>query len=151
MSKKKRIISEGDLFTVPLENGKYAIGLVAALAKNTFLAYYFNDVLDSNLISNFRHLDNRQVALIQMVSILGLTSGKWQIIGKSDSFNSSDWPIPRFKQHSILLNCYFGINYNSYLEEIKRETIDEHTASNLYPSGLAGYVYAENILSKILD
>lgn len=151
MAKKKVKIMEGNIFILPLKNGKYAIGLVAISAKNCILAYYFNVMLDKESDFDMEIVQKERTILIQRVSTLGFSEESWKIIGKLDSFTDSVWTLPNFKQHLDLSNCYISISYNSKLEEISRHKIDEKEASKLYPSGMAGYVYAENVLLKLLD
>ncbi len=151
MAKKRVKIFEGDIFILPLKNGKYAIGLVAISAKNCILAYYFNVMLDNESDFDIEIIQKERTILIQTVSILGFLEESWKVIGKLDSFIDSIWSLPNFKQYSELLKVYYSISYNLKLEEVGRHKIDEKEASKLYPYGMAGYVYAENVLLKLLD
>lgn len=151
MAKKKVKIMEGDIFILPLKNGKYAIGLVAISAKNCILAYYFNLMLDKESDFDMEIIQKERTILIQMVSTLGFSEESWKIIGKLDSFTDSVWTLPNFQQYSELSKCYYSTIHDSKLEEVSRHKIDEKEASKLYPSGMAGYVYAENVLLKLLN
>lgn len=106
MAKKRVKIFEGDIFILPLKNGKYAIGLVAISAKNCILAYYFNVMLDNESDFDIEIIQKERTILIQTVSTLGFSEESWKVIGKLDSYTDSIWSLPNFKQYSDLLKVY---------------------------------------------
>lgn len=84
---------------MPLEAGGYGVGVVARAAPKgkILLAYLFGPKrIAVPSLAQVEGLKPKDAALKIMVGDLGLIRGSWPIIGRSDSWQRSEWPIPVF-------------------------------------------------------
>jgi hypothetical protein len=141
----------GNIFSIPLEDKGYLLGLIARQHKNIALGYFFNNNY-LNIPKNIQEciIDKDNVCLIGLFGILGIKNNKWKIIGKLPDWNINDWPLPPLKQQDPLLNIYYKITYDDTLKEIKRTKINKEEAEKLYSGGIHGYGAIEIILNKTL-
>jgi hypothetical protein len=102
---RKLPYSEGTWFAVPLKPFGFSAGVVARMKRNgkIILGYFFGpryaSVPTLSLIDSLRP----QNAIARMiVGNLGLRKGEWPIIGRSESWNRSEWPMPIFIRRDIL-------------------------------------------------
>lgn len=146
---------EGSWFTVPLDSGEFAIGLVARKSPGggVILAYFFNKtplIPDLSKLGKYEPVDSTTIA---MVGDLGLTKGEWEVIGELPGWDRSQWKIPNFVRREeitgrVWLVQYSDDNPNHVLSE---EQVTENFVKNLEPDLLWGYKSAEKRLSKLLE
>jgi hypothetical protein len=146
---------EGDWFAVPLSEGTYAVGLVARLnPKGVLLGYFFgprrSEVPSLSKVAGLKPAD---AVLVQKFGHLGLTQGKWPVLGQSDGWDRADWPMPVFIRHEQITGRTLRVFYddndpNNFLGE---EQIPPGLSEQGPRDGLMGAGYAEKILTKILS
>ncbi len=148
----KRLYGEGTWFAVPLENGKYSIGIVARSGKHKLLGYFFGPAINSppQLDEAASHTASRAV-FVKMFSDLGLHEGSWPIIGYDPSFDSECWPVPDvFFLADAFGGLPWAVTYSEDLEETSRYRINLTEAESLPSDGFAGSVFIEKKLSSLL-
>ena len=151
MKKQKLKISPGSIFILPIKDGKYGLGLVSISAKDCILAYYFDVILSSPSEYDRRYINIGKTVLIQRVSTLGFKKDKWKIIDNLESFVETEWPMPEFRFFEDLRSKFYSLTYDNKLNEVSRKQISREYAEKLYGGGMAGYVFAQDVLSKILS
>jgi hypothetical protein len=151
MKKTKIKTKEGDVFVVPLLNGKYAIGLIARKNGKIALGYFFDTVFESPPSQVGQSvLSNRKIALIAKFSTMGIDDGEWPLAQTNIFFAREEWPIPLFKMQEPITKVYFAVVYEEDLLHDTRYKISESEAAEYFQDGLSGYVALSNKLSKIL-
>ncbi|MBM3240185.1 hypothetical protein FJZ31_28200 [Candidatus Poribacteria bacterium] len=96
MGKKKLPYKEGDWFGVPLEDGGYAVGLIARSRRGGKALFgYFFGPRRSRLpnLNDIRDLTMADAILIGRFGDLGLYTGEWPIIGHSEPWDRNAWPM----------------------------------------------------------
>ena len=51
--------------------------------------------------------------LVQRFGHLGLKQGNWPVIGRTDGWVTSDWPMPVFVRYEELTGRSFNVRYNT--------------------------------------
>lgn len=157
MTKRKRLpYSEGDWFGVPLSGGEWAVGLLARMAPEgaVLLGYFFGP--SHPALPELRRLKSYQPQNAILVTFFldpGLCDGEWPVIGKAAGWNRSVWPVPDFGRDDPLREDVFwrvrypeDLNINeSYDVRITKAQYDR-----LPQEGVAGHVYVQAVLSKVL-
>jgi hypothetical protein len=96
----KHNYQEGDWFAVPLEDGGYAVGLVARYrrAYRGYIFCYFFGPRRSELpaLSELQGLTPEDAIDVTLVSDLGLLEGLFPILGRSPDWDPQQWPFPLF-------------------------------------------------------
>ena len=90
--------SEGDFFAVPLKTGGYGIGIVVVTGpRGTAVGRFFGTTRDSvPTLNELKHLTEGDSIHVEHFRDEGLQDGSWKIIGQHPSWDSYDWPIPKF-------------------------------------------------------
>ena len=140
----------GKIFTIPLENNGFSVGLIARQNKNIALGYFFDKYYKKCPLSISECLINKNhICLIGLFGILGITKKEWKIVDNLPFFNKNDWKIPEFEmQDPLLEKVYWKIKYNDDLDEENRIKINEKEAKYLWSYGIHGYGIIEEILNK---
>jgi hypothetical protein len=140
----------GKIFTVPLKDDGYSVGLIARQNNNIALGYFFNNYFsECPKDTNECLIERNNICLISLFGILGIKNREWKIIGNLSGFDKKDWEIPEFKTKDLLLdNVYWKIIYNDELNEINRIKIKEAEAKKIWNGGIRGYGLIETILNK---
>lgn len=150
---KKLNYREGSWVAVPLESGKFAVGLVARASRGILIIYFFDKAYSSPPeLSELKTLTPADAIKVIQVGDLGILNGKWKVIGELPDWNRSSWTIPNFVRREefsgrIWLVTYPDDNPNTLPSEIR---VTEEDVKNLERDSLHGYGAAEKILSKLL-
>ena len=149
MEKKKVKYSEGDLFSISLDNQDKYLGLIVKRKGRTKLlvGYFWRIAFDGN--KNLV-LNQSDATLITKFSGLGFEVGDWNLVGKYPKWNKTEWAIPKFKRYNGLLDLYFAISYDDNLEEIFEQKITHQEAKYLFEDGSHGYISLENLLKTLI-
>lgn len=151
MRKKKIKVKEGDIFTVPLVQGGYGIGLIARRHKTSSLGYFFDKIYPSPPEAlNIADINNWKVALIGQFSAIGIEEGEWPLLNTNFAFIREQWPIPVLKMQEPISEKYFAVIYDDTLFNEERHLITKEEADKLFGHGVYGYVALEKKLSSIL-
>lgn len=145
---------EGDWFAVPLDEGGFAVGLVArANPGGVLLGYFFGPRRkEVPSLEELADLEPSQAGLVAMFGHLGLKGGTWPIIGRSASWRRSDWPMPVFVRYEELTGRLFRVVYkDDDPNEVIGEEQIESVGKEEYPKdGLLGARAAEKVLTALL-
>jgi hypothetical protein len=146
---------EGDWFAVPLRNGGYAVGVVArANPKAALLGYFFGPRrADVPSLEDVADLKPGDAVLVGKFGHLGLTQGKWPILGRLEDWNRGHWSVPVFVRYEELTGRSFKVFYddadpNKLLGE---EQVAPGEGEQGPKDGLMGAGYAEKVLTSLLD
>jgi len=151
MRKNKIKVKEGNLFAVPLQLGRYAIGLAARENKGITLGYFFNFVSPSLPVEVKGDVISKgNVIFLGKFSAMGIENGEWPLIRTDFTFNRDEWPIPVFKMQEPLTEKYFAVIYDETLLNESRYAITEEEANKLFGYGLHGYKVIEPRLSRLV-
>lgn len=152
--KKKLKIQEGDVFSYPINDDLFGIGLVLRINGMIMLSVFF-DPKFVNQDSNVLKLDlSKQVIFFTcLCSALGIKNSRWKILGKLESWDKRQWPIPVFKRKDSLSGEYSKVFYNENLEETNCIEVESGavTIIDCPDDGLAGYGYVESKMKKLLN
>ena len=141
---------------MPLRNGGFAVGLVARSTKRgkILLAYFFGPRREFvPRIDEVASLGVEHALAVWRVGDLGLIQGDWPIIGKLDSWQRSDWPMPHFIRRELLPPYRNWRVYFSDADPAKRIKEEPETSARpeLPDDGLWGAGAAEIKLTELLD
>lgn len=105
---------EGDWFAVPLPEGGFAVGLVArANPGGVLLGYFFGPKRsDVPLLSQLAALRPGDAVLVAGFGHLGLQQGVWPILGRLETWDRRDWPMPVFVRHEELTRRSLRVFYD---------------------------------------
>ncbi len=143
---------EGTWFAVPLEGGGFGVGIVARVAPKgrIILAYFFGPKQGTvPTLTQVEELKAQDAVLTIRVSDLGLVRGAWPIIGQSERWQRSEWPMPVFVRREgsrEWLVYYAEDNPNSRVAEEPAPP----ECSGLGIDSLCGFGAAEVHLNKAL-
>lgn len=149
---------EGQWFAVPLQDGGFALGLLARANPKTKIALgYFFGRKFCNLpnIEDVRTFAPSDAILIARFGDQGIIDGKWPILGSDDAFRRQDWSVPKFARID-LLNSERGIliEYDSEGEwtaqPIRETPCIASVLTGLPFDGMLGSVAMEAKLSHVL-
>ena len=140
----------GKVFTIPLKNNGFSVGLIVRQDKNIALGFFFNKYFENDSLSISECIiDKKNICFIGLFGILGITKKEWRIVGDLPFFNKNDWEIPEFKMKDPLLEkVYWKIKYDDNLNEEKRIKINEKEAKKLWNGGIHGYGLIEEIIME---
>ncbi len=89
---------EGTVFGVPVGDGLYATGLVAAGAKDLLFGYFFGPALPRvPELSDLAGRTGRDAILATKFGGYGLRSGQWPVAGALPDWRRDDFPLPPFR------------------------------------------------------
>ena len=146
--------SEGDWFAVPLREGGFGVGLVArANPKAALLGYFFGprreEVPSLQDLSQLRAAD---APLVGKFGHLGITQGKWPLLGRLPGWERSDWPMPVLIRYEELTGRSFKVFYDDDdpSKLLREEQVAAGTDEQGPTDGLMGAGYVEKVLTALL-
>src|SRR5262245_45272609 len=117
MGRITKSIEEGALFSVPLNDSRYALGLVARRAPlkgKTWIVfgYFFGPYMSApNVVGRF----SRELAkCVLMCGALNLHHGKWRVVGELNPWNRGDWPLTDFYRYEPHTRKFFRVRYDEH-------------------------------------
>lgn len=153
------IYQEGDWFAVPLRPEGYAVCLVARgeYQRNIALGYFWGPKLAETSTEFEREQYRPEDAIvISWFGDIGIISGRWPLLARSNNFKKALWPVPIFVRidsmnagHGWLIeyeqtNPKFGVYDHKTYRSI-------HEFNHLPKERLAGFESMETKLSQILS
>ncbi len=145
---------EGDWFAVPLREGGYAVGVVArANPKAALLGYFFGpacaEIPGLDYVADLKASD---AVLVGKFGHLGITQGRWPILGRLDDWDRAAWRMPVLVRYEELTGRSFKVFYeDDDPNMLVREEQVAPGAKEQGPSGgLMGAGYVENVLTGLL-
>jgi hypothetical protein len=147
----KRKTYLGVVFAIPTTEKEYLTGIAIREEKNILLCYFFKTIYKTppgkDEIDN---IINDEILYVKRVSNMGLKDGSWKEITKIDYIDKDKWVIPLFRKQDILTKKFYIVNVDENLEESIKERTTEEESKNMYRDGLAGSVFMERFLSKLV-
>jgi hypothetical protein len=98
---------EGTWFGVTVEDGGYAVGLVARAKPRgrAVLGYFFGPRLSAlPRDTELEHLSPKGAVLVARFSDLYLRHGRWPLIGSVEGWDRKKWPMPAFQRIELFTN-----------------------------------------------
>lgn len=145
---------EGDWFAVPLLDRGYGTGLIArANPQGVLLGYFFGpprpQIPELAEVTGLRPAD---AVLVGKFGHLGITQGKWPLLGQADGWDRRQWPTPVFIRYEELTGRSFHVFYDDDDPSrlLRKERIAPGEAEQAPRDGLMGAGFAENMLSRLL-
>lgn len=140
----------GVVFAIPTTKQEYLTGIVVREKKNVLLCYFFGTIYNTIPESDkINIIINDKLLYVKQVSNMGLKDGSWEGIGRIN-INKEEWVIPCFFKQDILTKKFYFVELDENLNEIVKEQITEEESKGMYADGLAGSVFMERFLSKLL-
>jgi hypothetical protein len=99
MSQKSLPYREGDWFAVPLQDGRYAAGLVARSASygKVVFGYFFRlNTIGLPSLQDLQRLTAQDSSFRALFGDLELYKGGWPLIGHADPWDRAAWPMTPF-------------------------------------------------------
>jgi Immunity protein 26 len=148
--------SEGDWFAVPIRSGGFAIGVIARANPGGVLLGYFFGPKRAALpkIEELARLTAADAVLVGKFGHLGIKQNRWPIVGRFDTWDRREWPMPALVRYEELTGRTFRVIYddddpNRFVRE-ERLTPDE-VSTDAPKDGLMGPGFAEAILTRLLE
>lgn len=147
---------EGTFFSLPLEDGRFAVGIIArrSPSKGKYLGhfgYFWGPYLSVDACRiNLDRLSPKNAQLNLITSGLHLKSGRWSVIGQKEPWDRKEWPFPDFYQHPPGTNIFYRVRFDE--DDIGRMKLQEliPDTQNLDEYSVSGAAAAEIKLSKAM-
>ncbi len=153
-NKKTAKYQEGDWVAVPLNEGGYALGVIARMAAGrgakSILGYFFGRRFDSlPAMEDTKGFTASQAIHVCIFGDLGLHEGKWIVIGPSMSWERSAWPMPIFGRMQLISGIGFQVRYadDNPDKVLSERKCDPSEIAGLPQDGLSGSGAVESVLS----
>jgi hypothetical protein len=152
---KRLPYKEGDWFAVPLGGGGFALGIIARMApKGRILLGYFFGPKRASMpeLAEAAHLEPAEAILVEKFGDPGLIRGEWPLIGRTENWDRSLWPMPLFGRHIEFTESAYQVQYpDDDPNGQPHETRISVEASKRLPSdGLSAYGAIEALLTHLL-
>lgn len=144
---------EGDWFAVPLQEGGFAVGIIARTTPHKdgiLLGYFFGPRCDQlPKLEEFSRLSTVDAVLVERFGDLGLINGTWPILGQISGWDRSAWPTPAFGRFEELTGRALKVIYDDTDPNklICEKQIDAAELADLPKDGLSGAGAVETILT----
>lgn len=152
---RKLPYSEGTWFAVPLKPFGFSVGVVARMKPNgkILLGYFFGPRRSSvPTLAQIVDLKPHEAIAKMIVGSLGLRKARWPIIGRSESWNRSDWPMPVFIRRDILRPMAWLVYYSDDNPSVQMAEEPVHPGTAGFDDDvLSGFGAAEIKLSMKLS
>jgi len=148
---KNKVLTEGTVFAVPLQDGGFAIGLIARASRRGVLLGYFwarwKELPDIGSL-NIRRDD---AILIGRFGDLFLQTGRWIQLGKLSSWNRDEWPMPLFGREEMLTGRRWEVKYSNDDPNVLLGEYPAAANNDYLPDAMHGAEAVEIILKKRLS
>jgi hypothetical protein len=145
---------EGDWFGVPLRPEGYGLGVVArANPRGVLFGYFFGPKqMQVPALSDAASLLPEEAVLVGMFGHLGITSGKWPLLGQLAGWQRDKWAMPEFCRYEELTGRSFRVTYapDDPNKVIREDLVEPGVAEQLPKDRLMGAGAAEVHLTALL-
>jgi len=146
--------AEGDWFAVPPRDGGFAIGLLArSNPKGALFGHFFGPRhRDLPTLENVAELTPAEAVLVGRFGHLGLLHGEWPIIGRTEGWDRTEWPIPVFVRYEELTGRTLKVYYddNDPVRLLREERLRRGESAEGPEDGLMGAGFVEIRLGMLL-
>lgn len=154
---KRPAYKEGDVFSLPLRNGKIAIGVLArsSRARKVLLGYFFSYQFEKVPVRDeLPELMPCNAISVLRFGALSLRNGEWKIISQIEDWPRKRhlWSIPRFLRRFPIGNRAWLVSYadNDVSVEMANEPC-ESDIQGIRPDEMCGAGYVEIMLTKLIE
>ena len=148
---RRRDIREGMVFTVPLRDGRYALGVVCRHSRSAVTVGYFFGPATDRPPALPESLDPADAAMVARFGDIPLVEDQWEVLGTLPGWDRTAWPATTFVRGDMRERGYVV----SYDDKDPNKVVAERrwTAADgdLPSDDLHGYVIVRNRLSERLD
>jgi hypothetical protein len=130
---------EGDWFTIPLDSGGFAIGLIARMnGKGRLLGYFFGPRRQEPPVpDDVTHLRPTDAMSVELCGDPGILTGNWKIFFHDNNWTRVDWPLPSFGFEDRLINAIYQRLYaEDTLKYIRQERVPRSVYLSLPSDGI---------------
>ena len=111
----KQKYTEGTWFSIPLESGKFAVGVVARKTPRrgrVLFGYFFGPArIKKPVLSDLSDYRPTDAVGKWIFGDLGLINGRWPIIGEFDGWDRTNWAMPVFVRNDPLAKTSYEVEY----------------------------------------
>jgi hypothetical protein len=141
-----RKFGAGDWFAVPLRNGGFGVGLIARGKKSLLVGYFFGPKqVTVPTLSDVVALSAADAILLARFGDLGLRQGVWPLLGRNESWDVKQWPMPVFVRYEVLTGRSFNVFYDETDPNFPPGVAEQAPSSDLF-----GYGALEKRLTRLL-
>jgi len=148
---KNKVLTEGTVFGIPLQDGGFAIGLIArASRRGVLLGYFWAEWKELPEVGSLT-LSRDDTILVARFGDLFLQTGRWVELGTLPSWDRKEWPMPIFVREEMLTGRRWEVRYS---DDDPNALIGEYpaAANNDYPpDSMYGAEATEITLKKRLS
>lgn len=113
MARKKQHYKEGDWFAVPLEEGGYALGLIARMKGTAIFGYFFGKwFADVPSLKDTHELRPSEAIARLIFGDLALKNREWIVLGPLPDWDRTKWPMPDFKHNDTFSGNWYIRKYD---------------------------------------
>lgn len=125
---------EGDVVSVKLDDGRFAVGVLARVETARprkpygIFVYFFGPLEDPHkALAHVHELGAQGFVLRLITSALNIYSGEWQVLGTVRDWRRDQWPFPDFYVSNVFTEKYFRVRLSEHdlATNIQREPIPD--------------------------
>jgi hypothetical protein len=112
-------VSEGNIISIPIDDGRYAVGVLARVETARprkpygIFVYFFGPFNDPDrAVVKPIYLNPKHYVIRLNTSALDIYSGVWKWLGVIDQWDRNEWPFPDFCQHTKGERTFYRIRYD---------------------------------------
>lgn len=134
---RNRILNDGTVFGTPLQDGVFAIGLIARASKSgVLLGYFWAEWKELPEIDSLT-LSQDDAILVARFGDLFLQTGRWTELGKLPNWNRNEWHMPMFVREEMLTGRRWEVRYsdddpNALIGEYPAAANNEYLPDSMY-------------------
>ncbi|MBX3031270.1 MAG: immunity 26/phosphotriesterase HocA family protein [Chloroflexi bacterium] len=141
----------GAIVAVPLDDGGYAVCVVARRHGTVILGYFFGPrYQDVPTIEGLPTLRADDALLAIVVGDFSIRDGEWPIIGRIPGWEPEQWPMPVFRHEDLLTGRIRRVQYEDDLFT-ERFLPDAPGMERLTSDGQYGTGTAPALVRRLLD
>ena len=156
MQRRHSVIAEGEMFSFPVGNGDFGVGLVARTdGRDISLGYFFRRKFNHiPTIEEVGVLHSSDVVYISRFGALGFKQGTWNVIGHMPSWDRDSWPMVSFWSKDPLTGRLHRHDFpddNPHGLGVRRPVASRAEIEGLPEGpGLAGHRFVELRMGRLL-
>jgi hypothetical protein len=145
----------GDAFAVPLNDGGYAVGVVARMSRSSILfGYFFGPKVperpDSAVLTD---LTPERAILVGRFGYLGIKGGAWRAIGRLPAWDEQVWTFPPLVRPEQIRGGSLLVTYDN--DDPSLTVHERYFPAGVVPGGpkdgLMGAGFVETRLTRLLS
>jgi hypothetical protein len=146
--------SEGDVFGVPLDGKRYALGVVGRVGKGgrVVLGYFFGRVTEGQpTAEDCESLRPEDAVRVVRFGDLHLMDRRWPVVSRIANWDRREWPMAKFVRNEPGSNRVFLVRYSDTNPLVRIAEQEVRDNSNNYETdSLFGALAIELVLAHLL-